>query len=176
MKEKEFFDWLLAHVDNEGNVQVEGVASQFDGMIDFFFPLTNFKLHVKNDGKTQKNGEKVILSIQAGNLLGWLPFVLATEAVKNYKPDPEVVYVLLLENRTVKIGRTKNFDRRIKAISTSSGMKVLKQWKTESIPSEESSRVENMAHRHFKQKRKLGEFFEIDFDVACSYVDSLLTA
>lgn len=78
------------------------------------------------------------------------------------------LYVLEFTNKTVKIGITKEKEKRMKAISSASGMDITRSYFTEKIDNVQN--LETELHRYFKDKRLNGEFFDIDFDVAVSEV------
>lgn len=78
------------------------------------------------------------------------------------------LYVLEFTNKTIKIGITKEKEKRMKAISSASGMDITRSYFTEKIDSVQN--LETELHRHFKDKRLNGEFFDIDFDVAVEEV------
>lgn len=78
------------------------------------------------------------------------------------------LYVLEFSNKTVKIGITKEKEKRMKAISSASGMDITRSYFTEKIDNVQN--LETELHRYFKDKRLNGEFFDIDFDVAVSEV------
>ncbi len=71
-------------------------------------------------------------------------------------------------NGTVKIGVTKEKEKRIKAISSASGMNITRSYFTEKI--DNVQHLEIALHKHFKRNRLNGEFFDIDFDVAVEEV------
>ena len=71
--------------------------------------------------------------------------------------------------------RTKHFNKRQKTISLSSGLEVTKYWHTQMVDIKKASRIENMAHKHFKEHRNKGEFFSVSYKDACNYVKELLS-
>ena len=78
------------------------------------------------------------------------------------------LYVLEFTNGTVKIGITKEKERRMKAISSASGMNITRSYFTEKI--ENVQNLETELHRYFKGKRLNGEFFDIDFEEAVTEI------
>lgn len=80
------------------------------------------------------------------------------------------LYVLEFTNGTVKIGITKEKERRMKAISSASGMNITRSYFTGKI--DNVHELETELHRHFKEKRLNGEFFNIGFDEAVAEVES----
>lgn len=85
-----------------------------------------------------------------------------------------VVYVLLLDNHTVKIGVTQNPLKRFNAISSGSGLAVKRFWYTPKMTKSDALLLESKSHKHFEQCNICGEFFETDFNIACEYVEGLL--
>lgn len=79
------------------------------------------------------------------------------------------LYVLEFTNGTVKIGITKEKERRMKAISSASGMDITRSYFTGKIDNVQN--LETELHRHFKDKRLNGEFFNINFDEAVAEVN-----
>jgi len=73
------------------------------------------------------------------------------------------VYILKTES-SVKIGVSKNTDRRIFEIEHTSGKKILDTFISE--PCLNYHRIEADLHSKFKEKRILGEWFDIEFDDA----------
>ena len=86
------------------------------------------------------------------------------------KPTQKDKYLYVLEfcNGTVKIGITKEKEKRMKAISSASGMNILRSYFTEKIDNVQNLEAE--LHRYFKDNRLNGEFFSISFEEAVSEV------
>ena len=78
------------------------------------------------------------------------------------------LYVLEFTNGTVKIGITKEKERRMKAISSASGMDLVRSFFTEKIDNVQN--LETELHRHFSDARLNGEFFDISFEEAVEEV------
>lgn len=79
------------------------------------------------------------------------------------------LYVLEFTNKTVKIGITKEKEKRMKAISSASGMNITRKYFTDKIDNVQN--LETELHRHFKENRLNGEFFDIDFESAVAEVE-----
>lgn len=94
--------------------------------------------------------------------------------IKDFEPDKKCAYVLQMDNGTVKIGVTQDFDRRIKEIMNGSGMEVIKHFHTNQMNRMDAFNVESRCHKTFADERKRGEFFSIDFDNACTEVKKAL--
>ena len=92
---------------------------------------------------------------------------VASKGVKN-------VYVIKMENNTVKIGITNDPNKRFKAIKAASGMKIVDQWISE--PTEISFEVERRAHGVFHNYRLHGEYFAVDFNRAIQVVSAMIGA
>ena len=74
------------------------------------------------------------------------------------------VYILQKENKLVKIGVSVNPEKRINAIRTHGAEKFINVFissKTESY-----KEIERQLHSFFKKERVMGEWFNVDFDVA----------
>ncbi len=84
------------------------------------------------------------------------------------------LYVLEFTNGTVKIGITKEKEKRMKAISSASGMNITRSYFTEIIDRVQD--LETELHRHFKDKRLNGEFFSISFEEAVAEVEKRASA
>lgn len=81
------------------------------------------------------------------------------------------VYVLQLNNGTIKIGISRNIRKRIQTIQGNSGLKITQYAYTKDpLTSYEARRIEAICHNHFCQKRTIGEFFNAAFDEACAYL------
>ena len=94
--------------------------------------------------------------------------------IKDFEPDKKCAYVLQMDNGTVKIGVTQDFNRRIKEIMNGSGMEVVRHFYTEQMNRTDAFNVESRCHKKFTDKRKRGEFFSIDFEDACNEVKKAL--
>jgi hypothetical protein len=134
-------------------------------------PISKLTLYTALD-KPRPIGEHVILRIPAMDVASW-DYMFSMFPPPEKHPANTVVYVLLMENGTVKIGRSKNFEQRKATISTSSGMVIKKHWHTKKFTRAEASKIETGSHKHFKANRIKGEFFSVDFDKACAYVEKL---
>ena len=80
--------------------------------------------------------------------------------------EQKCVYILELENKTVKIGCTGNFTKRMRAISTGSGLSVVNWCYSQDFDSNYAYFVEHSCHEAFSDERIRGEFFNIAFDSA----------
>ncbi|MGL5594764.1 GIY-YIG nuclease family protein [Cetobacterium sp.] len=65
----------------------------------------------------------------------------------------------------VKIGRTTNTKERFKTLQMQGGFHMVEQFFIESCPS-----LEIIAHKHFADKRVIGEWFDISFDKAKNFL------
>lgn len=143
-----------------------------DNLFKFESPILKLTLYTSVD-KPRPVGEHVTLRLSAMEVSSW---DLMFSSFHHEEPQKDtVVYVLLMENGTVKIGRSKNFEQRKATISTSSGMIVKKWWRTTKCTRMEAAKIETGSHKHFKANRIKGEFFNVDFDEACDYVKKLAT-
>lgn len=72
------------------------------------------------------------------------------------------VYILKSENGLVKIGISKNVNKRIRNLENSSGYSITDFYSTKMISN--SNEIENSLHKKFKANRKCGEWFDIEFE------------
>lgn len=84
------------------------------------------------------------------------------------------VYVLGMNNETVKIGVTQDFQQRVRTIISGSGLEVLKSHHSHYMPSSAAFKIESKLHTKFKDHRVKGEFFRISFPEACDELQKLL--
>lgn len=95
------------------------------------------------------------------------------------KVEQKCVYILEMNNKTVKIGCTKNFKQRMKAISTGSGLNIVNWCYSQNFDSRDAYAFEHMCHEAFQENRIKGEFFDIDFWSAVTelakYTDKFVT-
>jgi hypothetical protein len=170
IKERARKAWTDALDGKPPYLDVEAVVE--NERFNFKTPILHMPLSIALD-KPRPSGEKVTLRMSAIEITSWDNLWVPLLEIESDKTK-SVVYVLLMENDTVKIGRSEHFERRMATISTSSGLNVKKYWHTDKLTRNEASRIETQAHRHFKQDRRKGEFFNIDFKRACGYVKGLL--
>jgi hypothetical protein len=111
--------------------------------------------------------------VSVNELVSKSPFEKFMEDCKGNKKQ-SCVYVLLMSNNTVKIGRSKEFEKRKRTIETSSGLTVLKNYHTELLDFNDACEIENNCHRYYKDNKVKGEFFHIDFEEAKKRVLALL--
>ena len=78
------------------------------------------------------------------------------------------VYVLASKTGLVKIGVTGEFTRRKRTLETQSGFEMDQEHF--SPPLTNYSEIEHLSHDHFRSRLKLGEWFEISFDEAVSFI------
>lgn len=74
------------------------------------------------------------------------------------------VYVIEMENKTVKIGIANDTTRRFREIRAASGMKILRQWISK--PTKRAFELERKVHKSLKDYRLNGEYFNISYEKA----------
>lgn len=74
------------------------------------------------------------------------------------------LYVILMSNKSVKIGIAHDIGRRYSQIKASSGMEILNHWESGLL--EDAYVLEAKLHKKFKKFRLKGEYFAIDYDKA----------
>lgn len=83
------------------------------------------------------------------------------------------IYVFQLNNGTIKIGISRDINRRIQTIQGNSGLTITQYAITsDPLTSYEARRIEAICHNHFYETRTRGEFFRISFDEACAYLQT----
>lgn len=87
---------------------------------------------------------------------------------------PKCVYILELNNGTVKIGCTQDFWRRLRQIEMASGLSVIHGGRTEKFQSDEAFALEKACHELLADNRIQGEFFAIPFTNAAKQVSALV--
>jgi len=78
------------------------------------------------------------------------------------------VYVLQDEHDTVKIGIADNVAKCIKAIDHATAYQITNQYESPSCVN--ARKIEKAAHKHFADRRKKGEWFDVSFDEAVDFV------
>lgn len=87
------------------------------------------------------------------------------------KPQEDyVVYALLMDNDSVKIGMTQCLTKRIKAIRKETGLTAIKKYTTRFMTKGSAQALEAKIKEHFADACIAGEFFAIDFADACSLI------
>ena len=81
------------------------------------------------------------------------------------------VYVIESENHKVKIGKSINPEKRIISIKRTSGCEIVRTYVTPEL--HQYSALEAFLHSHFSKYRYIGEWFNIDYHDAVSYVSAL---
>lgn len=84
------------------------------------------------------------------------------------------VYILEMDNGTVKIGYTRNFTKRAIVLSSASGLKITNWCHSEYVLNSEARKVETLCHEFFSTKRTIGEYFQISFKEACEQLSRYL--
>ena len=81
------------------------------------------------------------------------------------------VYVIENENHKVKIGKSINPEKRIISIKRTSGCEIVRTYVTPEL--HQYSALEAFLHSHFSKYRDIGEWFNISYHDAVSYVSAL---
>lgn len=76
---------------------------------------------------------------------------------------PKCVYILELNNGTVKIGCTQDFWRRLRQIELASGLSAIRGGQTEKFQPDEAFALEKACHELLANNRIQGEFFDTTF-------------
>lgn len=80
------------------------------------------------------------------------------------------VYVFDMGNNSVKIGISRQVEKRLKTISFSSGLSINRYSFTKPVTKRQARKIESLCHEHFSEHRKKGEFFSIPYETACNYL------
>lgn len=98
-----------------------------------------------------------------------LDFAYWVHELRNSKcRDIGHVYVMLMSDGHVKIGRSINPEKRITSIVSSSQYNLSKHWISPKVRKYE--KLETSAHRYFSDDRVGGEYFAINFDDAVKWI------
>lgn len=81
------------------------------------------------------------------------------------------IYALEMNNNTVKIGKTRNFEKRMRNIAGGSGFEVVDYHHTEYVHHDTATKIEHACHKTFSAYRVKGEFFKITFAEARAELD-----
>lgn len=76
------------------------------------------------------------------------------------------IYIFKTENGSCKIGVSKNIEQRKKTISCLGNSKIIDIFYTPKCSN--AYKIEGKMHKYFEQYRVTGEWFNIDFDMACT--------
>jgi hypothetical protein len=153
---------------------LDAIVTDEYGSIEYETPILKSRLTNKIN-KILPKGQRIKVRVPAINVSSWENFLASMLIIRKKEIRKNSVYVLFMSNDTVKIGRTKNFAQRKKTISKASGLDIKEYWHTPMINIKKASKIENMAHKHFKKYRNNGEFFSVDYKKACAYVKELLS-
>ena len=86
--------------------------------------------------------------------------------------NQKCVYVLLSDEGPVKIGVSREVKRRKQTIETTAGIIAADFFFT--APLSNYGIIESRCHKHFNEKRKRGEWFNIPYEEAVAYVNGLV--
>lgn len=93
------------------------------------------------------------------------------QSIKNLN---KYLYILEMSSNLVKIGVTNNLDKRIKTLQNSSGFVVSRQYSTGLLQSDRVFQLESILHNEFKDYRKEGEYFDIEFELVVNKLNKIL--
>lgn len=82
------------------------------------------------------------------------------------EPRRKCVYLVEFNNGWCKIGVAKDFDKRLKTITSSSGASPIRWCHTHELPNKDAFKIESKCHRKFAPYRLEGEFFNIPYEDA----------
>lgn len=90
------------------------------------------------------------------------------------KLNHRLIYAVAFSDGLVKIGVTKEFSRREKALSNTEHGKITKCFKTERCVN--SFEIEKVVHEKMRKYNYFGEWYKIDFDYAVSIIKELFSS
>ena len=85
---------------------------------------------------------------------------------------PACVYAALMSNGIVKIGQSNNVEGRKASLKRKFKLTVEKVHKTSLMPRKIARAIEKACHDIFSSSNVGGEFFSVDFGIACKVIDS----
>lgn len=101
---------------------------------------------------------------------GWILLFYVAPNHKSHKyTDDKCVYILQMNNGTIKIGITTDFEKRLNTIKHNSGLEVIKSCRTDYLA--DAHKIESACHKHFRAYRLKGEFFKIEYAEACAELE-----
>lgn len=95
------------------------------------------------------------------------------KAYSNTKINEARTYIFLFDDNRIKIGKAINVARRAYQKQNDVGRPVIKACASIAVSDSEAYKLENKCHRHFSDRRCLGEFFEVPFDEARDFLKTL---
>ncbi len=93
------------------------------------------------------------------------------EKIRKTLSESKHIYVIENSEHRVKIGISKNVKQRFRTLETQSSYEIINSFYTDKCSN--SRELESQCHKHFKDFRICGEWFNIPFEVAKEYVGSL---
>ena len=90
---------------------------------------------------------------------------------ESQKTAPACVYILQMQNQTVKFGMTADFAKRLATIIYNSGMAVLNWCHTDYLEHKQACKIEGKCLAAFPSHRLKGEYFKISFGSACDMLE-----
>lgn len=154
--------WWIKDI-SETFYQFENIKEAIPVVLDAFNEITHYM--------TPKEAEAFLTLISMardGIITGYLRPLMANESKKT---TPACVYVLKMENHSVKIGITADFQSRLSTVMRNGGMNVLNWCHTKYINRNEAHKIESACHVFFQRQRLNGEFFNISFEEACTELE-----
>ena len=130
-----------------------------------------------NDCQQMTDAQKQILSFYQNMLddpVGIDNIYMVYELLKTSK-IPCVYFIRNLTNGLVKIGRTKDFENRYTTIRNDVARYNQGEVKLERVilsPESQLSKLENIIHKHYKNLRKNGEWFDVQGEYDDEYCDT----
>lgn len=77
------------------------------------------------------------------------------------------VYIAEMNNGTVKVGVSKSPEKRLKGVSSGSGLEIVNAICSVALDNKIASEIESALKKCFSEQKVRGEFFSITFETAC---------
>lgn len=91
---------------------------------------------------------------------------------KSQKKNTKSIYIIKFTDGIIKIGVSKDPEKRIRTIERNSGRLTKNKYITE--PINNSFQIENKLKNKFKENNIKGEFYNLDFDTVIYFVNKFL--
>lgn len=169
-KKKDFTYWIILQVlcslfNGDVNLFAQYCIQNIEAAIRLCHDAQDYKEYLKSPQYKEKQS-KEWADVLARKLAESRAAALAN-------PILSCVYVLEMSNGTIKIGYTRDFEKRMQNISGGSGLEITRHYKTDFIDSEIAYSIEQKCHAFFDSWRIKGEFFDIGFEEACAKLKEL---
>lgn len=177
-------------IEDVNNIIISSIEENYDNgftAFDYWFKDTGSKesllllaceFLMKNDFRGYKLLKAYSRESYAyGQNTGYLEFLIQSGQISQFLKRSEdrkrkkKVYVFDMSGKFVKIGVSKDTNKRSRQVSTSSGISVTRIYESDLL--DDSFLIENKMHTLFKERRILGEFFSVSFEEAVTALKAM---